>query len=95
MPVDRRPGTCRLAMEVRRPLLGEQPDARYRVWYHNAEDDTEEINRRIAATCQHYGLSMSELEGWLFCTSGVDRPISCLVCQRSRSDTRRSRERCD
>jgi AAA domain len=64
-----------IAMCTARNLLGEQPLARTRAWYHNAEDSTNEIYRRIAAICQHYNIDQSELEGWLFVTSGIEMPI--------------------
>ena len=53
----------------------EQPLLRCRAWYHNAEDGRDEIYRRIAAVCQHYAIDQSELEGWLFVTSGLEMPI--------------------
>ena len=64
-----------IAICTARNLLGEQPLVRCRAWYHNAEDSLNEIYRRIAAICQHYGIDQSELEGWLFVTSGVEMPI--------------------
>ena len=42
-----------IAMATCRNLLGEQPGERLRVWYHNGDDDMDEIDRRIAAICQH------------------------------------------
>jgi hypothetical protein len=44
-----------LAMVTGRPLLGVKPARRLRVWYWNGEDPKEEIERRIAAICLHYG----------------------------------------
>lgn len=64
-----------IAICTARPLLEEQPTVRCRAWYHNAEDDRDEIYRRIAAVCQHYDIDQGELEGWLFVTSGLDMPI--------------------
>ena len=64
-----------MAMCTGRPLLGEQPLMRCRVWYHNAEDNMNEIKRRIAAACQHYDVDQGELEGWMFVTSGLEMPI--------------------
>ena len=43
-----------IAMATARNLLGEQPEERLRVWYHNGEDPRDEIDRRLAAICQHY-----------------------------------------
>jgi hypothetical protein len=64
-----------LSMATARNLLGEQPAERLHVWYHNGEDGTDELNRRIAAICVHYGIDPRELEGWLFVTSGLEMPI--------------------
>ena len=64
-----------IAMCTALPLLDEQPLLRCRAWYHNAEDSRDEIYRRIAAVCQHYAIDQSELEGWLFVTSGLEMPI--------------------
>ena len=57
-----------ICMALALPMLGEQPKQRYRVWLHNADDDSTEINRRIAAVCKLHGISMTDLEGWLFVT---------------------------
>jgi hypothetical protein len=35
---------------------------------HNADDDTEEMKRRIAAFCRLHDVPMTELAGWLFVT---------------------------
>lgn len=64
-----------IAVCTGRNLLGEQPRLRCKAWYHNAEDSRDEIYRRIAAVCQHYQIDQSELEGWLFVTSGIEMPI--------------------
>ena len=64
-----------LAMATARPLLGEQPTARCRVWIHNGDDDKAEMDRRIAAVCRRYEIPMSELEGWLFVTTKSDTDI--------------------
>src|SRR5262249_25706438 len=34
-----------VAMATARNLLGEQPSERLRIWYHNGEDNIEELNR--------------------------------------------------
>ena len=57
-----------VAMVTCRNLLGEQPEERLRVWYHNGEDPLDEINRRLAAICQHYGIPQGELQGHLWVT---------------------------
>ena len=64
-----------IAMATARNLLGEQPAERMRIWYHNGEDGTDELNRRIAAICVHYKITPHELEGSLFVTSGLEMPV--------------------
>ena len=64
------------ALVLGEPLLGvEQPVECGNVWYHNAEDPIEEIDRRIGAICQHYKIDQDRLIGKLFRTSGIDMPI--------------------
>jgi hypothetical protein len=58
-----------IVLATARPLLGEQPGERCRVWYHCGDDNMEELHRRVAAICQRYNLEMAELEGWLFLTT--------------------------
>ena len=58
-----------IAMATCRNLLGEQPDERVRVWYHNAEDTQDEVNRRVVAICKHFKISQQELVGWFIATS--------------------------
>ena len=62
-------------MATCRDLLGEQPTQRLKVWFHNGEDNLEELRRRVAAICQHYSIPLGELEGWLFLTSGDEVPL--------------------
>ncbi|KQP50577.1 hypothetical protein ASF39_12795 [Methylobacterium sp. Leaf108] len=57
-------------MVTGRPLLGVTPPNRLRVWYVNLEDPLEEIERRVAAICLHYGIDPGEMEGRLFLDSG-------------------------
>ena len=64
-----------IAMSTARNLLGEQPTERLRVWYHNGEDPLPELERRVAAICVYYKIDPHELDGYFFCTSGLDMPI--------------------
>jgi RecA-family ATPase len=64
-----------IAMATCRKLLGEQPDQQLKIWYHNGEDPLDEINRRIAAICQHYNVPQTDLESQLFVTSGNEFPL--------------------
>jgi hypothetical protein len=45
------------------------------VWGHNGEDPYQELQRRILAICQHYGVTKADLGGRLRITSGRDMPI--------------------
>jgi hypothetical protein len=53
-------------------LLGEAPEERCKVWLHNADDDRNEIIRRVAAFCRLHKITMTDLEGWLFITGKDD-----------------------
>ena len=64
-----------IAMATGRDLLGEAPRAPLRVWYHNGEDNFLELQRRVAAICQHYEIPMEELEAGFFMTSGNEVPL--------------------
>jgi RecA-family ATPase len=59
-------------LDNKRPL--ERP---LRVWYHNGEDNMDELKRRLAAICQHYEISLEELltGGSFFMTSGNEVPL--------------------
>jgi hypothetical protein len=56
-------------------LPGEKPVRPLRVWMHNAEDDKDEMERRLAAILQHFGLTHADLNGNLFMTSGRDMKL--------------------
>jgi RecA-family ATPase len=64
-----------IAMVTCRNLLGEQPEERLRVWFHNGEDPRDEIDRRLGAICQHFKIPQEELTGWLWTTSGNEFPL--------------------
>jgi AAA domain len=64
-----------VSMATGRNLLGEEPKERVRVWYHNGEDNMDELNRRLAAICQYYNIPLEELPGWFFMTSGNEVPL--------------------
>ena len=64
-----------ISMAIGRDLIYGETIGRYRVWYHNAEDPQDEIDRRIVAVCEYYKIDQGLLEGWLFTTSGLDVPI--------------------
>lgn len=60
-------------------LAGEKPVRPLRVWMHNAEDDKDEMQRRLSATLKNFHLTTSDLNGNLFMTS--DRRRDCPQCQ--------------
>ena len=64
-----------LAMATGRKLLHDEPWERVRVWLWNGEDPKDELQRRIAAACLHYGISREEIAGRLFVDSGRNSGI--------------------
>jgi hypothetical protein len=56
-------------------VTGEVLDRHRRVWVWNAEDDIDEMERRVAGICAHYGINQADLDGWLFLDSGYDLPL--------------------
>lgn len=66
-----------VAMATGRELLaGERPVRPLRVLLHSSEDDMAELERRLAATLKHFGLTHADLGGRLFLSSGRDRKIT-------------------
>ena len=68
-----------IAMATGRPLLGIHPTGKFKVWIWNGEDPLEELERRVAAICLHYGIAPGELDGQLFLNSGRDTEIVIAV----------------
>jgi hypothetical protein len=64
-----------LSMVTARDLLGVKVREPLRVWLWNGEDPMDELNRRIAAACLHYGISEADIAGRLFVDSGRELPI--------------------
>jgi hypothetical protein len=47
-----------------------------RVWYHNGEDNMDELKRRLAGICQYYEVPLRDLTGGcFFMTSGNEVPL--------------------
>jgi hypothetical protein len=67
-----------MAMALLRPLLGKIPTSErpLRCWYWSGEDECEEVERRIAAICQHHRIDARTLEGLLFYDSFQEIPIT-------------------
>jgi hypothetical protein len=68
-----------IVMATGRTLLGIPPIGRYRVLYWNGEEPLAEIERRINAICRHFDVDLAELDGWLFCYSGLQHPIDAFA----------------
>jgi hypothetical protein len=65
-----------LGMGIGRDLLtGDQLAEPLRVWDLNAEEDQDELDRRLAATCQHYSITKAMIAGRLFVQSVCDTPL--------------------
>jgi AAA domain-containing protein len=64
-----------LAMVTGRPLLGDAPQGRLRVWLVNLEDPIDELRRRIGATALQYGIGKDDIGGRLYLDSGRDMAI--------------------
>jgi hypothetical protein len=62
-----------VAMVTGKVLLpGDKPHKPLRVWMHNAEDSKDEMQRRVAATMMHHGITPADIADRLFVTSGRD-----------------------
>jgi hypothetical protein len=55
--------------------LSEEPPRRLKVWYHNGEENWDELCRRLDAVCRYYGVEHSDLEGWLCMTNPQKFPL--------------------
>lgn len=64
-----------LSMVTGRPLLDEQAglSAPLRVWYVNAEDPQDEIDRRFVAAAKHFNVTEESIADRLFTDSGRDQ----------------------
>jgi AAA domain len=70
-----------VGMAVGRDLMtGEQlPSGPLRAAYLNGEEVQDELDRRVAAICQHFGLKPQDCGGRLFVRSTRDKPIRVAV----------------
>lgn len=66
------------------------PEGKLAVWVCNGEEDQDELDRRVAATCQHYGITRGSLGDRLYVQSVRDDPlrIATLVNNRPMIDKR-------
>lgn len=74
--------TMALALASGRQLMGERVPKPANVWLYNLEDPLEEIERGLAATALHYGLSHGTCPGALYVDSGRDRPVTLAETTR-------------
>ncbi|KWV60188.1 hypothetical protein AS156_30070 [Bradyrhizobium macuxiense] len=51
------------------------PAGKLRVWFCNGEEDQDELDRRLAATCQHYQIAQADLGGRLYVQSVRNSPL--------------------
>jgi hypothetical protein len=58
-----------ISLALGRSLCGQHVFRRSRVLLISLEDDHDELQRRIKAVLDHYGIDRSELKGWLFCAT--------------------------
>jgi AAA domain len=58
-----------ISLALGRPLSGQHVFHRCRALVVSLEEDRDELQRRIQAVLNHYGIDRSELNGWLFCAS--------------------------
>src|SRR5262249_38734507 len=64
-----------VGMACGRNLLTGEKIEPLRAWYVNGEEPQDELDRRFAAICQHYGISEGDCGGRLFVQSVHDQPI--------------------
>jgi len=56
-----------------------EPKGQFRVWLWNGEDSMDELNRRIAAAMQHYGLCEADMR------ARVCARVRACACARARA----------
>ena len=60
------------------------PEGKLRVWVCNGEEDQDELDRRVAATCQRYGITQDDLGDRLFVQSVRDNPLRIATLVNNR-----------
>lgn len=72
-----------IAMAAGRDLYNKAlPEGPLRVWLYNLEDDMDELNRRIAATCEYFRISPAMIADRLFINSGLDQAFTIATTSR-------------
>lgn len=72
-----------LALTTGKPLVGQWVGSPLRVWLWNLEDPRDELQRRIQAACQHYGLSPADIGDRLFIDTGREQELCTAVTTRN------------
>jgi hypothetical protein len=72
-----------VSMTCGRNLLTGEEIAPLRAWYLNGEEDQDELDRRVAAICQHYNITEADCGGRLFVQSVRDKPIRFAALVRN------------
>lgn len=74
-----------LSMVTLKALLpgAKLPPRPLRVWMLNLEDPQDELDRRLAAACAHFGLTAADLAGRLMMNSGRNMPLRLVDVARS------------
>ena len=65
-----------------RPILGQTVNERLRVWMWNLEDPRDELERRLCAICQRFGITSEDLGGQLFVDSGREQELCTATTQK-------------
>lgn len=72
-----------LCLATGKPLLGQWTGSPLRVWLWNLEDPRDELQRRIQAACQYYGLTADDLGNRLFVDTGREQELCTAITTRS------------
>jgi len=64
-----------LSVASGRNLIAMEAHEQTGAWLYNNEDDQEELDRRLAAQAQHFGVDLDETGDRLFLNSGEQRPV--------------------
>jgi len=72
-----------LAMATGKNLLGAGEHAPLTVWYWNLEDPYDELQRRVQAAIQHYGLTADDIGDRLYVDSGRDMALRLAILDKN------------
>jgi hypothetical protein len=75
--------TDAISMTCGRNLLTGEDIVQRRVWHLNGEEDQDDLDRRVAAICQHYKVTAASCGGRLFVQSVRDKPIRFATLARN------------